>query len=282
MHDFILIGSGPAGISAALSARARGLDFLWFGNPALSPKIEKAERIVNYPGLSAVTGREIQQAFLAQIAAQELEILPRRIHTVFPMGNGFMACAQDEAYEAKALILATGVSGTREIPGENRLLGRGVSYCATCDGELYRNKDIAVVCTDPALEEDLVFLAKLARTLYLFCTYETEVSGEHIRRLKKYPSAVLGDSFVKAICCEEEEIPVDALFCLRPCVLPGALLAGLEVKDGHIAVDRMQCTNIPGCFAAGDCTGRPYQYAKAVGEGNVALHSVLRYLAAQK
>ena len=162
MYDLLIIGSGPAGVSAALSAKARNLDFLWFGSRSLSGKIEKAERIMNYPGLPAVSGGEMRDAFLRQIDGLGIAVLEERVNSIYDMGGYYAALVNEKMYEGRAVILATGVSGSREIPGESRLLGRGVSYCATCDGALYRGKRIAVVCTDPSLEEEVVFLAELA------------------------------------------------------------------------------------------------------------------------
>ena len=281
MYDLLIIGSGPAGVSAALSARARGLDFLWFGSRSLSQKIEKAERIVNYPGLPAVTGAEMRDAFLRQIDSLELAILEERVNAIYDMGGYYTAVVNDKMYEGKTVLLATGVSGSREIPGESRLLGRGVSYCATCDGDLYRGKRIAIVCTDPSLEEEIEFLAGLAAEVFLCTSYkDCGVRRDNVRHVVGYPTEILGEDRAAGLVCGGETVEADGVFCLRPCVAPAALLPGLAAEGGHIQVDRQQRTNLPGCFAAGDCTGRPYQYAKAVGEGNVALHSAVECLKA--
>lgn len=283
MHDLLIIGSGPAGVSAALSAKARGLDFLWFSSRSLSQKIEKAQRILNYPGLSAVTGRQMGQAFLEQIDSLGITILEERVNAVYDMGGVYTALVNEKMYEGKAVILATGVSGSREIPGESCLLGRGVSYCATCDGALYRGKRIAVVCTDPTLEHEIEFLADLASSVFLCTSYKgCSVRRDNVRNVVGYPTKILGETRVSGIVLGGETVAVDGIFCLRPSVTPAALLPGLEAEGGHIQVDRQQKTNLPGCFAAGDCTGRPYQYAKAVGEGNVALHSAVDYLKTSK
>lgn len=282
MYDLLIIGSGPAGVSAALSAKARDLDFLWFGSRALSAKIEKAERIMNYPGLPAVTGVEMRDAFLGQIDRLGISILEERVNAVYDMGGYYTAAVNDKMYDGRSVILATGVAGSREIPGESRLLGRGVSYCATCDGELYRGKRIAVVCTDPSFEEEIEFLAGLAAEMLLFTGYQgCGVRRDNVRHATGWPTEILGADRVAGIACGGGTAEVDGVFCLRPCVAPAALLPGLAAEGGHIPVDRRQRTNLPGCFAAGDCTGRPYQYAKAVGEGNVALHSAVEYLREQ-
>lgn len=283
MVDLLIIGSGPAGISAALTAKARGLDFLWFGSRNLSAKVEKAERVMNYPGLPAVTGPEMRDAFLRQIDAAGISILEERVNAIYNMGAYYTALVNDKMYDGKAVLLATGVSGAREIPGESRLLGKGVSYCATCDGALYRGKRIAVVCTAPALEEEIEFLAGLAAEVFLCTSYQNcGVRRDNVRQVAGSPTEILGGDRAEGIVCGGETVEVDGVFCLRSCVAPAALLPGLEAEGGHIRVDREQRTNLAGCFAAGDCTGRPYQYAKAVGEGNVALHSVLQYLKEQE
>ena len=279
MYDLLIIGSGPAGVSAALSAKARGVDFLWFGTRALSAKIEKAERIMNYPGLPAVTGAEMRDAFLRQLDGLGISILEERVNSIYGMGGYYTALVNEKMYEGRAVLLATGVSGSREIPGESRLLGRGVSYCATCDGALYRGKRIAAVCTDPSLEEEIEFLAGLAAEVFLCTSYkDCGVRRDNVRHVVGYPAEILGEERATGIVCCGETVEAEGVFCLRPCVAPAALLPGLAAEGGHILVDRQQRTNLPGCFAAGDCTGRPYQYAKAAGEGNVALHSVLDYL----
>ena len=279
MYDLLIIGSGPAGISAALSAKARGLDFLWFGSRLLSPKISKAERVMNYPGLPAVTGPEMRDVFLRQIDGLGIEIREERVNSIYDMGGYYTSVVNEKMYDAKAVILATGVSSCREIPGESRLLGRGVSYCATCDGGLYRGKRIAVVCTDSSLEEEIEFLADLASEVFLCTSYkDCGIRRDNVRHTVGYPMEILGESRASGIVCNGETVDADGVFCLRSCVAPAALLPGLAAEGGHIQVDRQQRTNLPGCFAAGDCTGRPYQYAKAVGEGNVALHSAVEYI----
>ena len=279
MYDLLIIGSGPAGVSAALSAKARNLDFLWFGSRALSPKITKAERVINYPGLPSITGTEMRDAFLRQTGSLGISILEERVNAVYDMGGYYTSVVNEKMYDAKAVILATGVSSCREIPGESRLLGRGVSYCATCDGGLYRGKRIAVVCTDSSLEEEIEFLADLASEVFLCTSYkDCGIRRDNVRHTVGYPMEILGESRASGIVCNGETVDADGVFCLRSCVAPAALLPGLKAEDGHVQTDRQQRTNLPGCFAAGDCTGRPYQYAKAVGEGNVALHSAVEYL----
>lgn len=282
MYDVMIIGSGPAGISAALTAKNRNLEFCWFGSKGLSAKIEKAGQVGNYPGLIQVTGLEMRDIFQQQVEEAGISLVTEQISSIYPMGNSYAVNVKGKMYEAKSLLLAIGMETTKTILGEERLLGRGVSYCATCDGFLYKEKRIAVVCTNPQFEEEIAFLADLADEVTVFTTYRGfSLERGNIHASIGYPSEIKGEKQVEALVFQGKEIPVDGVFCLKDSVSPSVLLKGLEMKDGHIRVDRAQQTNLKGCFAAGDCTGRPYQYAKAVGEGNVALHSILDYLKEQ-
>ena len=182
-------------------------------------------------------------------------------------------------YESKTVILACGVESGKRIDGEMEFLGRGVSYCATCDGFLYKNKTIAVVCLSKDFEHETEYLAKLAAKTYLFPLYKSvEISGESIEKIVKMPTKIMGEKRVNKILVGEREICVDGVFVLKESLPPETLVAGLETENGHVKINRNTETNLPGCFAAGDITGRPYQYAKAVGEGNVAAHAVTEYL----
>ncbi len=279
MVDVLIVGAGPAGVSAALTASARGLSTLWFGSRSLSEKLERAELVRNYPGLPDVSGRDMRDAFLRQVDELGIEILEQRVASIYPLGSSFAACAGTDYFEGRALILATGVHAARSLPGEQELLGHGVSCCATCDGELYRGKRIAIVCEDPSLEDEVAFLADLAETVALFTPFECETPlPGRVERFLGTPTAIVGNGRVEGVEFDGGLMPFDGVFCLRKSVSPQALLQGLETIDGHIVVDRSQRTSIAGCFAAGDCTGRPYQFAKAVGEGNVAAHSAAEYL----
>ncbi len=281
IYDAAIIGTGPAGLSAAIHLKIHQKNFLWFGSKSLSDKIRKAERVSNYPGLPGITGEALAGAFLTHIREMELEICESMVNSIFSMGTHYALMAGSDYYEAKTLILATGVSSVGTIPGEEALLGRGVSYCATCDGALYRGKTIAVVCGSPRFAHEVKFLAELAETVYFFPLYpDAAPIAPNVRLMDTRVLEVKGERKVELLQLKDgSELPVDGIFCLRDSISLGTLLPGLEMDKGAIRVDRRMATNLPGCFAAGDCTGRPYQYVKAAGEGNVAAHSVIEYLA---
>lgn len=278
-YDCAVIGTGPAGLSAVLTLKSLRKSYIWFGSKQLSTKIRKAERILNYPGLSCVSGGEMASAFASQIHDSEIEITEKTVTGVYQMGEYYGLLCDQEMFEAKTVILATGVESVKPIPGELELLGAGVSYCATCDGMLYRGKTIAVVSTSAEFEHEVKFLSGLAQTVYFVPMYrDSKVEGDNIQVLKQMPREVTGKGRVEKLCFDDIELEVDGVFFLKASISPSALVMGLETENGHVVVNRQCETNLAGCFAAGDCTGRPYQYVKAAGEGNVAAHSVVRYL----
>lgn len=287
MLDCIIVGSGVAGISAALTLQANGKEFLLIGSPTVSEKVEKAELIHNYPGLSNVTGKEFSAALKGQLDDAKIMVLDQKVAGVYALKEKFAVMTQaGETYESRTVILACGVESVRQIDGEESFVGRGVSYCATCDGFLYKDKTIGVFCTAKRLEHEIEYLAKIAKKVYLIPMYKPmEIQAENVEIIRKMPRKIDGKLRVNKLVFDVkagesslEEIPVDGVFMLRECVSPAVLVGGLETENGHVKVERDTSTNLKGCFAAGDCTGRPYQYAKAVGEGNVAAHSVVEFL----
>lgn len=284
MFDAAIIGSGPAGLSAALNLKLYDKSVIWFGSRELSDKVGKSEMIANYPGISMVSGKALNQAFLEQIDAAGLTIEEKIVTNITPMGSYYMILGGNEIYEAKTVILATGAVSGKGLPGEEKLLGRGVSYCATCDGFFYRGKTIAVYCAAKRFEHEVEYLARIAQKVYLFAPYDgCEVHADNVIRPEKPMRQVLGEERVEGIWLTDgSEIAVDGVFFLRSAVAPAKLLEGLEMDGAHIRVDKNMATSKPGCFAAGDCTGRPYQIATAVGQGNTAAHSVVEYLSSRE
>lgn len=280
MYDCIIIGTGPGGLSAALNLKTHQKDIVWFGSEDLSDKVVKAEKITNYPGFPEISGAGLFDKFHEHIKSAGLEITERTVTNVMHSGSHFMVLADNQIYEAKTVILAMGVMAAKLMEGEEELLGKGVSYCATCDGMLYKGKKIAVVCNAAKFEHEVEYLADLASEVLYFPTFESKVDKENVRISKDAPVKIHGQERVASITLRSGAAEdVEGVFCLRNAIAPTKLVSGLQVENGHIVADRRMATNLPGCFAAGDCTGRPYQYTKAVGEGNVAAHSVIDFLA---
>lgn len=281
MYDVAIIGSGPAGMSAALNLKIHNKSIIWFGSPDLSLKVEKSEKIANYPGVALVSGHDLNEIFKKQIEEAGLEITDKMVTQINDTGSYFMLLADNEVYEAKTILLAIGTVSAKAMPGENELLGRGVSYCATCDGFLYKGKTIAVHCGAKRYEHEIAYLAELVEKVYLSVTYpDCEIDLPNVERLPGIIKEVEGTERVAGVkITDGSEKKVDGLFILRTSVAPTTLLNGIEMEGPHILVNRQMASSVKGVFAAGDCTGRPYQITKATGEGNIAAHSILDYLA---
>ncbi len=265
LYDVIILGGGPAAASAALTLRNRGKSTLVIGNKPDTSSLWKAERITNYPGLPAMTGEEMSLLFRRQIEESGAALVTGRALSVLPMGDSFGVAVGNDYYMGRSVILAAGITREKLYPGEAEYLGRGVSYCATCDGILYRGKTVAVIGTGEEAKEDADFLESVGCTvLRFFRNGKFEVKG-----------GLKADTLVVA----GEEHKVDGVFIIKDTVSVTKLVPGLEYEQGGVAVDRQMRTNVPGVFAAGDCTGKPFQLAKAAGEGNVAALSACDYLA---
>ena len=207
MLDCIIVGSGLAGISAALTLKANGKSFLLFGKNTLSEKIEKADLVSNYPGLTAITGQDFCKTLQAQLAAENITVAQQKVTGVYAMKGKFLVTAEgDNTYESRTVIMATGVSGVKPIAGEEEFLGRGVSYCATCDGMLYKGKTIAVFCTTKSLEHEVKYLASLAEKVYFLPLYKgVEVDGENIETIVKMPEKIEGGFKVNSLTLKDRK-----------------------------------------------------------------------------
>ena len=278
-YDIAIIGTGPAGVSAALTAKNRNKSILLLGSRQMSEKVAKAHEIRNYPGLPFVKGEEMAAAFRDQLEKMDIPVTEKRIGAVYAMGEYFALQAGEEMLEAKTVILATGVVSAKPLPGEEALLGRGVSYCATCDAPLYRGRTAAVIGYSPREEAEAAFLSEVCSRVLYFPMYPEETDlPETVEVIREKPAEILKAETGAAVKTETGEYPADGVFVLREAVAPAQLVPGLETDGAHVKVNRKMETNLPGVFACGDLSGTPYQYIKAAGEGNVAAISAAAYL----
>lgn len=277
--DIAIIGSGPAGLSAALNAKIRKKKFKIFGSSNLSPKIERAHEINNYLGFYAKSGTEIKEAFAKHIEAMEIQITEEKITMIYSMGDYFTLLANDKIYEATSVILATGISFGKPLKGEETFLGKGVGYCATCDAALYKDKIVTIISYNKHEEAEANFVANIAAKVYYIPMYKEKVEvDDSIEIIRDTPIEIIGEQKVHRLILKNQEIETDGIFILRESVSPGQLIPGLTMDGQHVAVDRRMKTNLPGCFAAGDIVGTPYQYIKSAGEGNIAALSAVSYV----
>ena len=280
-YDVAIIGTGPAGLEAAITAKVRNKNVLLIGNRSLSSKVEKAHTVLNYLGLPEVSGEDMQKSFLKHIDQMGITITEDKITTVYAMGEFFSLQGNGEMYEADSVILACGMSVAKPFTGEIENLGSGVSYCATCDAALYRGKTAIVVGYSEKEEAEAKFLAEVADKVTYVQMYEGEGElGSNIEIVKGAKVLSIERNGAKmSLSLDCGKLEADGIFILRENVAPSQLVPGLSIEDNHVVVDRSLKTNLPGLFACGDITGAPYQYIKAAGEGNVAALSAVNYLA---
>lgn len=278
MYDLLIIGGGPAGLSAAMTARNRNLSVCVICGGAADSALYKAGHVTNYPGVPDVSGPALLETMTQQARDLGADFLRERALSAMPMGKTFGVSAGKEFAEGRALLLATGIAQRGTFPGEAEFLGRGVSYCATCDGMLYRGKPVAVVGRSPDAPEEANFLKNLGCQVTYLAPKRPETLEAGIPFVPTGTVSIQGQLTVTGLTANGETIPCAGVFILRPAVAPTDLLPTLATANGAIQVDRSMATNLPGVFAAGDCTGAPYQIAKAAGEGQVAALSACTYL----
>lgn len=282
-YDCLIIGSGPAGLSAALQCKARGLSALVIGNPIGESPLGKAQLVDNYLGMPAMTGQAMMEAFERHVTdARAAEIVIGRVLSAVTYGGIFALSVGSEVYQGKSVILATGVVRSRPYPGEERLLGKGVSYCATCDGMLYRGRAVCVVGLAKDAAQEAAMLAKMGCQVTFIAPKSPADLPEDIPYIKATRLEILGENAVTGLRADDATLPCQGVFLLRNAVAPAALFPGLAMEGAYIRVERDMSTSIPGIFACGDCVGPPLQIAKAVGEGQMAAHSAAEWLEKQK
>ena len=252
-YDIVIVGGGPAGLSAAVNAAARGKTCAVLTNDRRLNPLFRARVVDNYLGMRGLSGGEMLDRMHAEAEEAGAVFLSGRVVSVLPFEDKFLVGLGDTLVEGKRVILATGAMAGTPLPGEAALVGQGVSYCATCDGMLYRSKTAVVTGNAADLREEANFL-----------------QGIGVRVTVITSMAIQGDGRLEGFVADGEQIPCDVVFVLREVMAPDALVPGLELDGRFVKVNRRQETNIPGLYAAGDCTGKPLQIAKAVGEGLIA------------
>lgn len=277
--DIAVIGTGPAGVSAAITAKIRNKNVILLGSKDLSPKISKAHLIENYPGLPAISGAELAAKLKEHLAALDISITDKQVGAVYAMGEHFVIQAGEDMIEAKTVIAATGIVQSKPLTGEDKFLGRGVSYCATCDARLYKGKTVAVLGYSADAADEAEYLAEVVdKVVYLPLGGGLPSPRENIVVTEEKPVEISGESSVNALVTDKAVHEVSCVFILRDAVMPDKLIPGIETDGPHIRADLNMQTNIPGLFVCGDIAGKPYQYVKAAGQGNVAALSAISYL----
>ena len=283
VFDIAIIGAGPAGLSAALTARVRNKSVALFEHMDFSPKLQKAHAINNYPGLPMTAGKDLMKQMADHTLSAGPTLIREKVTNIYA-GDTFTLLTPSDTYEARALVLAIGVSNAAMLTGEKDLVGKGVSYCATCDGMLYRDKPVAVIAYTEEGEHEADFLGEICPVVYFLPQYKTEYQPKHasVQVMKARPQAVLGTDEVTGLATDAGELKMDGIFILRQSDPAETLMPELEMDGPFVKVNRDQATNVPGVYAAGDCTGKPWQIARATGEGLVAVLSAIGFIDGKK
>lgn len=284
MKDTIIIGNGPAGITAAIYLKRLGFDIMIIS--LNSSALNNAKTIENFYGVGQVNGNDLYQKGLKQASDLGIEILEDEVLNIesnYQEHPVYQVITKNETFKTKSIVLATGIK--RKMPDIKNIKdfeNKNISFCAICDGFLYRGRDVYILgYTEYALLEAKVLL-NVAKSVTILTNgnIETFEENKNIKIDRRIITSFNGSDFLSSISFQDETINVDGLFIAWS--TPGATefgkKLGLNLDDNKIVVDETMETNMPYFYACGDITGEPYQVAKAVYEGMIAATSLFKKL----
>lgn len=282
MFDVIVCGKGPAGIQAAVYIKRSNLNVLVIGKDGGA--LAKTDKIANYYGFEMISGPELLNAGIHQAQSLGIEVKTEEITGLSYGMEGYTLTTTSGTYESKAVILATGSPrASLPIPGLKEMEGKGVSYCAICDAFFYRKKIVGVLGHGEYAAQEAHELVNVAEKVIVF-TNGLEPEGHfdpRVEFVKTKVSTILGDQKISGIQCSDGTVvDVAGLFVAlgSASATDLALKLGAYVEKNKIIVDEKKTTNVPGLFAAGDCTPGLMQISKAVGDGCVAGLEAIAYV----
>jgi thioredoxin reductase (NADPH) len=296
MHDLIIIGIGPAGLTAAIYAARYKLDCIVIGAES-GGKLSYAHQVDNYPGFAGLSGRELMSKIRSHAELLGAKIFDDQVKRIEISSEGFDVWTFADKYSCKSLLLCIGAGQKKEtLIGEENFLGRGVSYCASCDGAFYKGKVIAIYGHGQHAAIAAKILSQFAKKLYLICDsknlgleeYENDLVPLEIEIIYDvYIKAILGNERLESITLsqsgsDDKNILVDALFIETATIPPKEFMTSLGIttdEKGFIIVDSACKTSVRGVFAAGDVTIIPLKQAVvAAGQAAVACWSAFNYI----
>lgn len=299
MYDVIIIGSGPAGLSAAVYAKRAGLNLVVLEkSPMSGGQVLNTYEVDNYLGMPGMDGFDMGMRFREHADKLGIEFKTLSVQAIEDQGEGKLVRTEDEVLQTRSVIFAAGAVHARlDVPGEERLRGRGVSYCATCDGAFYRSRTVAVVGGGDVALEDAIYLARTCEKVYLIHRRD-ELRGAFVlqEELKALPNVeilyshvveeILGENAVEGLRItdlktnKQDSLSVEGLFVAVGIHPETELVKRLVSCDenGYVLAGEDCATNMPGLFAAGDVRKKPLrQIATAVSDGANAAVSAGNY-----
>jgi len=300
-YDTIIVGAGPAGLTAGIYVARIGLKTLILEGKLPGGRAIDIAMVENFPGFpDGITGTELIQKMTNQAKKFGAELrFPEEVVNINLSGETKIVNTKKEAHQARALILSTGAQRKKLlVPGESKLLGQGVSYCPICDGVFFKGLAVTVIGSGDEAANDALILTEIARKVTMISSKEemgmSETLRERLEGKKNFQillnvrvEAIEGDTSVKAIRTvdvktnKQQKIPTDGVFISMGRVPMTQIVqkAGIEVDEkGCINVDHQQRTNVEGVFAAGDCTCGGMQMVTAAGEGAAAAIKASMYV----
>ncbi len=298
MADIIIIGAGPAGLTAAIYALRAGKSVLLLEKGAMGGQMTFSPKIENYPGFTAVSGNELADHMTEQALALGAEIELGEVSAIETAGDVKRVVTEDGVYEAKAVIIATGAKHRRlGLPGEEDFIGNGISFCAVCDGDFYRGGSVLVVGGGNSAMQEALLLSEVCRQVTVvqnlaFLTGEQALKDQlaakqNVRVIyESVADGLLGDGAFRGLRIrstatgETTELFADGLFVAIGLQPDTDAVAGLlELENGYVKAGEACETGIPGVYAAGDCRTKAIrQVTTAAADGAVAALAAVRYL----
>ena len=294
VYDLIVLGGGPTAISCAIYAARFAIDVLVIGK-VFGGLIATTDIVENYPSITSITGQGLMDMFKNHMNSLKIPYISDEINNIENAGDYFILYSFFQKFKARSICIATGSERRKlGIPGEEQFAGKGVSYCATCDGPFYKDKVVAVVGGSDSAAKEALFLAQNVNKVYIIYRRE-EIRAEPINKKRVYANnkieiinntnlvEIKGDSKVKQIILDTgSELEVDGVFIEIGTIPNSELAKRLGVKTNEkaeIIINRKSETNISGVFAAGDVADAPFKQAiTGVAEGVIAAYSVFDYL----
>ena len=292
--DIVIIGSGIAGISAAIYLKRANADFVLLEGNLAGGMLNQLKSVENYPAMASTTGSDILIALMDQLRFNNISVTYGNVQTILKEPDGFEVVTDVDSYETIAVIVATGMSqASKTIPGEEKYAGQGVSYCATCDGNFFKGQDVAVIGNNNIALEEAIYLSNLAKKVYFVCPDEKLVGDskllgkigdfDNISLLEPGSKVeeIVGDDFgVTGIKVNGKMLSVMGVFPYVGKKTTSQVLNNLKPEKAgiFIKVDEEMKTNIPGLFAAGDVVSKKLkQLITAAGDGAAAATSADNY-----